>query len=47
MWKKLRSGLESIAESSPTKARKPALDWLFRWFSLTLLTNLAVPGLLT
>ena len=26
MWKKLRSGGDEIAESSPTKARKPAPD---------------------
>jgi hypothetical protein len=32
-------------ESSPTRERKPALDYLIRWFSLTPLTNPAVPEL--
>jgi hypothetical protein len=39
------TGRGAIAESSPTKARKPALDYLFRWFNLTPLTNPAVPEL--
>jgi hypothetical protein len=47
MWKKLTFGPEAIAESSPTKARKPALDYVFRWFAVTPVSNPAVPELPT